>query len=529
MRRSDDFFLATTPASVVFLPTRMVPTRRTRKMSRDRNRQPRLGITPPSPPAGFLSIRDLFETDIMSSSSSNVDTTYTRIERNTVRSDERERRDRRDRVVKDEVYTITGLGGSILILSLLVSLAMVRRYKRKLMENSDSTTFRRNSVDFGPSFQHSSGDNNSLNKIYSLIKSKEEKAGKDKEKDKDWLNPLAKPGSEAGSGVSRVTRTTLDEDRARSAGEEMDVDQNPAVVETQPVPGTEAHQATTALSLAENNGEKHNNSASWGVADTERGKLLLEIYNGGTFKKSMNYHSFREHEKRSSREVSIDNLETDSLEISGSQLTVLPPSEISRRGRSRLSDIFPDILNFKSLSSGTERPIPSPDYPSSSPEKSLSTISEQEAEKTMDEKPVTHTQYYFGDHVMEKKPQQDTETTRVKFNLDLRTAIIHLPRAENREEPEVKDGLSSLDILPENTKPSLNRARLRQLYESQSAEDYDTPRRGPPVPVKTKQKKNVLEIVFIRSVGACASHVYNNLRTSCNEYVYHFVNNKLRA
>ena len=109
----------------------------------------------------------------------------------------------------------------------------------------------------------------------------------------------------------------------------------------------------------------------------------------------------------------------------------------------------------------------------------------------MDEKPVTHTQYYFGDHVMERKPQQDTETTRVKFNLDLRTAIIHLPRAENREEPEVKDGLSSLDILPENTKPSLNRARLRQLYESQSAgEDYDTPRRGPPVPVKTKQKKN---------------------------------------
>ena len=424
----------------------------------------------------------------MSSSSSNVDTTYTRIERNTVRSEER---DRRDRVVKDEVYTITGLGGSILILSLLVSLAMVRRYKRKLMENSDSTTFRRNSVDFGPSFQHSSGDNNSLTKIYSLIKSKEEKAGKDKDKDKDkdWLNPLAKLGSEVGSGVSRVTRTTLDEDRARSAGEEMDVDQNPAVVETQPVTGTEGHPDTAALSLMENV-EKNKDSAVWGVADTERGKLLLEIYNGGTFKKSMNYHSFREQEKRSSREVSIDNLETDSLEISGSQLTVLPPSETSRRGRSRLSDIFPDILNFKSLSSGTERPIPSPDYPSSSPEKSLSTISEQ-GEKTVDEKPVTHTQYYFGDHVMKKKPEQDTETTRVKFNLDLRSAIIHLPRAENREEPEVKDGLSSLDILPENTKPSLNRARLRQLYESQTpVEDYDTPRRGPPVPVKTKQKKS---------------------------------------
>lgn len=475
MRRSDDFFLATTPAQVVFLPTRMVPTRRTRKMSRDRNRQPRLGITPPSPPAGFLSIRDLFETDVMSSSSSNVDTTYTRIERNTVRSEERERR---DRVVKDEVYTITGLGGSILILSLLVSLAMVRRYKRKLMENSDSTTFRRNSVDFGPSFQHSSGENNSLTKIYSLIKSKEEKKGK------DWLNPMAKLDSEVGSGVSRVTRTTLDEDRARSAGEEMDIDQNPAVT------GAEGNQDSTALSLMENV-EKNKNTPVWGVADTERGKLLLEIYNGGTFKKSMNYHSFREQEKRSSREVSIDNLETDSLEISGSQLTVLPPSETSRRERSRLSDIFPDILNFKSLSSATDRAIPSPDYPSSSPEKSLSTISEHECEKTADEKPVKHTQYYFGDHVMEKKPQQDTETTRVKFNLDLRSAIIHMPRSENREDPEVKEGLSSLDILPENTKPSLNRARLRQLYECQSpTEDYDTPRRGPPVPVKTKQKKN---------------------------------------
>ena len=474
MRRSDDFFLSTTPAQVVFLPTRMVPTRRTRKMSRDRIRQPRLGITPPSPPAGFLSIRDLFETDIMSASSSNVDPTYTRIERNTVRSEERERR---DRVVKDEVYTITGLGGSILILSLLVSLAMVRRYKRKLMENSDSTTFRRNSVDFGPSFQHTSGDNNSLTKIYSLIKSKEEKAGK------DWLNPLAKVGSEVGSGVSKVTRTTVDEDRARSAGEEMDIDQNPGVVKVETAPG--------GGTVGQQEGE-----TVWGVTDTERGKLLLEIYNGGTFKKSMNYHSFREQEKRSSREVSIDNLETDSLEISGSQLTVLPPSETSRRGRSRLSDIFPDILNFKSLGSGsgTERPIPSPDYPSSSPEKSLSTISEQEGEKTVDEKPVTHTQYYFGDHVMERKPQPDTqETPRVKFNLDLKSAIIHLPRVENREEPEVKDGLSSLDILPENTKPSLNRARLRQLYESQSpveVEDYDTPRRGPPLPVKSKQKKN---------------------------------------
>ena len=459
--------VSTTPAQVVFLPTRMVSTRRTR-ISRERNRQPRLGITPPSPPAGFLSIRELFQADLMASSSSNVDKTYTRIERNTVRSEQK------DRVVKEEVYIITGVGGSILIISLLVSLSLVRRYKRKLLENSDSTTFRRNSVDFGPSFQHSNEDNNSLNKIYSLIKSKEEK-----KKGKEWLNPLAQLGSEAGSGVSRLTRTTLDEDRARSAGDEINVDQNPA-----PAPASSGEEVSLKEKV-----EKEKTVGVWagGAPDTERGKLLLEIYNGGTFKKSMNYHSFRESEKRSSREVSIDNLETDSLEISGSQLTVLPPSEASRR--SRLSDIFPDILNFKSLSSG-ERTIPSPDYPSSSPEKSLSTISEQECEKTADEKPVKQTQYYFGDHVMEKK--SDTET-RVKFNLDLRSAVLHIPRSEERRgaaSPSVKEGLSSLDILPENTKPSLNRARIRQRFESQASEDYDTPRRGPPVPVKSKLKKS---------------------------------------
>ena len=65
----------------------------------------------------------------------------------------------------------------------------------------------------------------------------------------------------------------------------------------------------------------------WPVPEGERGKLLLEIYSGGTFKKSMNYHSFREagERRQESKEVSIENLETDSLEISGSQLTVLPP------------------------------------------------------------------------------------------------------------------------------------------------------------------------------------------------------------
>ena len=210
----------------------------------------------------------------------------------------------------------------------------------------------------------------------------------------------------------------------------------------------------------------------WGVPNSERGKLLLEIYNGGTFKKSMNYHSFRDSEKsRQSREISIENLETDSLEISGSQLTVLPSSETSRR--SRLSDIFPDILNFKSLNAVAERDIPTPDYGPSTPDpvQSLSPISEMEpVDKNVDEKPVKQTQYYFGDHVIEKRSDTDHSETKVKFNLDLRSAMFQPPAPRDPRVQHVSEGLSSLDILPEpdNTKPSLNRARMRRLFESQS-------------------------------------------------------------
>ena len=70
---------------------------------------------------------------------------------------------------------------------------------------------------------------------------------------------------------------------------------------------------------------------------------------------------------RDTRDSSMELQETDSLEmVSGSQITGLPSSEISRR--SRLSDIFPDILNFKSLPEvaapldHVPRDTPSPDY-----------------------------------------------------------------------------------------------------------------------------------------------------------------------
>ena len=197
-----------------------------RRRFTERSRQARLGITPAPLPEGFLSIRDLFEADILRTRGGRGE--HSRIERNTVKTRARApgSSGARDRV-KEEVYAITGAGGGLLLLTLLVSLLIVRRYRQKLLGSSgDSATFRRNSMDFSPSFQHNADteDNNSLNKIYSLVAAKEAGAGQEA-----WLNPMAKLGSEAGSQASRVTRRTEveasdSEDRARSAGTVINVE-----------------------------------------------------------------------------------------------------------------------------------------------------------------------------------------------------------------------------------------------------------------------------------------------------------------
>ena len=197
-----------------------------RRRFTERSRQARLGITPAPLPEGFLSIRDLFEADILRTRGGRGE--HSRIERNTVKTRARApgSSGARDRV-KEEVYAVTGAGGGLLLLTLLVSLLIVRRYRHKLLGSSgDSATFRRNSMDFSPSFQHNADteDNNSLNKIYSLVKAKEAGAGQEA-----WLNPMAKLGSEAGSQASRVTRRTEveasdSEDRARSAGTVINVE-----------------------------------------------------------------------------------------------------------------------------------------------------------------------------------------------------------------------------------------------------------------------------------------------------------------
>ena len=197
-----------------------------RRRFTERSRQARLGITPAPLPEGFLSIRDLFEADILRTRGGRGE--HSRIERNTVKTRARApgSSGARDRV-KEDVYAVTGAGGGLLLLTLLVSLLIVRRYRHKLLGSSgDSATFRRNSMDFSPSFQHNADteDNNSLNKIYSLVKAKEAGAGQEA-----WLNPMAKLGSEAGSQASRVTRRTEveasdSEDRARSAGTVINVE-----------------------------------------------------------------------------------------------------------------------------------------------------------------------------------------------------------------------------------------------------------------------------------------------------------------
>ena len=130
--------------------------------------------------------------------------------------------------------------------------------------------------------------------------------------------------------------------------------------------------------------------------------------------------------------------------------------------------------SLDAMGSVAERDTPPPDYSptASTPpiprDRSLSPISELD---TREEKLVKQTQYYFGDHVIERsKPEAESET-KVKFSLDLRAAMFQhqsSPPPQPPRAPEGGEGLSSLDILPENTKPSLNRARMRRLFESQA-------------------------------------------------------------
>ena len=79
----------------------------------------------------------------MRSYSEKVPNDYNRIERNTLYKNGVGNNDR----LKNEVYAITGVGGTVLVLTIIVSLVIVKRYRRKLLENSDSTTFHRNNLD----------------------------------------------------------------------------------------------------------------------------------------------------------------------------------------------------------------------------------------------------------------------------------------------------------------------------------------------------------------------------------------------
>ena len=56
----------------------------------------------------------------------------------------------------------------------------------------------------------------------------------------------------------------------------------------------------------ESQGGQQEAPSKQGEQPEEHGKLLLEVYSGGTFKKSMNYYSFRETDRRLSREVRVN-------------------------------------------------------------------------------------------------------------------------------------------------------------------------------------------------------------------------------
>ena len=125
------------------------------------------------------------------------------------------------------------------------------------------------------------------------------------------------------------------------------------------------------------------------------------------------------------------------------------------------------------ISGHTDNTKSSPDYNSPVPEMTQEApASDLEEDRTSDEKPVGQAQYYFGDHVIEKRAERGESDppseTKVKFNLDLRSAMFSLSPSHPPRLQLEREGLSSLDILPENTNPSLNRARMRRLFESQS-------------------------------------------------------------
>ena len=171
-----------------------------------------------------------------------------------------------------------------------------------------------------------------------------------------WLNPLARPDS-AATGSTGAGSGGEWEDRARSAGDEIAVEPVQVKVQSSRLQFYKIEVNLCFSCIVVNVmtittiGGTFDCIAELQATDSDtasaRGKLLLELYSGGTFKKSMNYHSFRGDNRVEAREVAVESLE-DSLELPGSGLTVVAaPSETSRR--SRLSDVFPDILNFRYL------------------------------------------------------------------------------------------------------------------------------------------------------------------------------------
>ena len=351
-------YLSKTPR--VFLPTARGPRRNRARPIASTSLATTPHTTPlPSPPAsltitpsrGFLSIRHLFESELLAEGAEVVyrEARLQEPSRRQVRRVEQEK-------IKDEVYIATGVGGGLLLLVIVISLGLVSRYRRKFLEGRHSTTWRHNSLDLGPSFTHQQAeDRESISKIYSLIKPAVVGRGSlasGRLASKDWLNPLARSdlarraGSEAGSQVGitqhslglllsrQATRSTdtegeEQEDRARSAGDEVavmagsspgsvlvDVDRyvleragsrhlerkpnKHALLEgggkrslSEVGSGHQAPETGSRRALSEVGGESGMPAKSRegeGAGQGEHGKLLLEVYSGGTFKKSMNYY-----------------------------------------------------------------------------------------------------------------------------------------------------------------------------------------------------------------------------------------------
>ena len=375
---------------------------------------------PITPRREFLSIRELF--------TGKVDLDEVN------RANQRQRTSRLDRTVEKNkaVYVATGVGGFLLLLALLTCIFILSRYRRmvqrkfvpELLDGDQKPAKQFDLGQLGTSFHQLPA--NGLNKIYTLIRPKILQTKENEYElrgNKGWLNPLARPASEAGSHTSNQTACTddnekdmnaqgADEQRRRGSGILVDVDRyirehnrglvrskstselldcdKLAAVDDRQIQTVDRRlakqkQRQRARSLDPIEATASAKFLKRDEGTAKYGKLLREVYSGGTFKKSMNYFSFRD--KSSREEETSPGIEKDSLEVSG--LSELPSASSGLSKNSRASILNAELFTNPMLEINTVEEDTAQVSGATSPSENDKSIG------TMSGLDVKH-RYYFG-------------------------------------------------------------------------------------------------------------------------------------